>query len=86
MKQEEKADTGAVGSARVIQPAKPSKPHQIKQLVRTIGVTDTPESQSVHRVNAELAAFLNDGWVLHTVRPIGSGVGGSVVVYYLLTK
>lgn len=83
---EQKVPARVVQSTKQVEPTKPKPLHEVKQLVRTIGVTDTPESQSVHRVNAELAALLNQGWNLHTVRPIGSGSGGSVVVYFLLTK
>ena len=68
--------------------AKPSQgiKREVKQWVRTIGITDSPESQSVKRVDADLANLINQGWILHTVQPIGSGVGGSVIVYYLLIK
>ena len=79
-----KAKQGNVVRPAVRVEAKP--PREVKQLVRTIGVIDSPESQSVKRVDAQLADLINKGWTLHTVKPIGSGIGGSVVVYYLLVK
>lgn len=59
---------------------------EVKQLVRTIGVTDSPETQAVGSVNKTLAGHLNNGWTIHTAHPVAAGVGGSVVVYFLLIK
>lgn len=59
---------------------------EVKQLVRTIGVVDSPETQAVEGVNKTLAGHLNNGWTIHTAHPVAAGAGGSVVVYFLLTK
>ena len=82
--EQEKAGEGRVVRGAPGTGAQPLR--EVKQWVRTIGVTDSPESQSVKRVDAQLADLINQGWTLHTVKPIGSGIGGSVVVYYLLVK